>query len=731
MLRPLLSVCHGLRAIALSRYCNLCKLELASSYTYKVACSLDIGRISYVGRPYPYDFGYSLINDLGHPTYHLAKELIIELDEGAIYSGALLGTLTRAPYEGCAFPLVRKLILRIFMDMTDDDYKEELSKRALRSKGHSVTWPINTYRPDALYDSVDEEDEDDKVSDSGEDADSDVNAGADSNADAGLDSDAGSGSGSDPDEDADTDTDKDADSDEGVDAVSNEDENFDSGPDEETNTDKDSDEDTNADSDENADTDSDEDEDDPFVSLADFCAFMQGENQMAPRIVEGDKYVKGDSDEDDDYDMIRPNLNKTTDPYVLRANITAFVQWIKQMAPLVDDIDVRPRPYLLYERCTDLYGSLVTQLFQLSKQVTYNDRELFPVPLKLQPNQICDLEEIGDFVHLCFSAGSNQSPFIELAQRSAQTLRSLRIGHSSYSGLGNYILDTKGGYVSYPRLLTLCLVRMDNVDSAEYPTLPGAVPFPNLRRLHVYITYPFTDDTLFRGNAATLEHLKMRMDYHSYNAVSKHNVFTPGSHPKLRCVDVSFSYDMRINRGATIADRLKYILRIGSGATVRTIDGPMDSDDLMQALLVFESFACIRVLSLPHIRLNFWDTISLIGSLPLLSDLITSPPLIEDMSGDFISENRPKFVISEFAKLSEKFRCWMFVQKGLVGDIKNVWAILLLALVCPNFDCAAPVFAERKEFMEQMEATIAIDCFQEYAPRLRRLLYSSWDGKQD
>ncbi|KAJ2805626.1 hypothetical protein H4S07_003975, partial [Coemansia furcata] len=415
------------------------------------------------------------------------------------------------------------------MDMTDNDYKEELSKIVLRAKRHSETRSINTHRPDTLYASVDEEDEDDdKVSDSREDADCSVNADADSNADAGTESDEDAGA--DTDEDAVSNEDENADSDDGVDAYASSDGDVDSDKDsdEDADADKDSDEDTNTDAAENADTDSatdedsdadtntNEDWDDTFVLEADISAFMQRVNQMGPLIVEGN--------DDGDYDMIRPNLNKTTDPYVLRANITAFVQRIKQMAPLVDDIELRPRPYLLYEKCTDLYGSLVTQLFQLSKHVTYNDRELFPVPLKLQPNQICDLEEIGDFTHLYFGTKSDQSPFVQLAQRSVLTLRSLRIGHSSYSGLGDFILDTKGGYVSYPHMLTLSLVRTDNADSAEYPTLPGAVPFPNLRHLLMDITYPFTDDMLFRGNAATLEHLKMRMDYHSYNTVSKHNV---------------------------------------------------------------------------------------------------------------------------------------------------------------------------------------------------------------
>ncbi|KAJ2831092.1 hypothetical protein GGI24_001695 [Coemansia furcata] len=54
--------------------------------------------------------------DLGYPTHHLARTLDIEIDEESIYSGEALTLLSRAPYDGCAFPLVLKIILLIVMD---------------------------------------------------------------------------------------------------------------------------------------------------------------------------------------------------------------------------------------------------------------------------------------------------------------------------------------------------------------------------------------------------------------------------------------------------------------------------------------------------------------------------------------------------------------------------------------------------------------------------------------
>ncbi|KAJ2755841.1 hypothetical protein GGI19_001302, partial [Coemansia pectinata] len=50
-------------------------------------------------------------NNLGYPTHNLARTLEIEIDEECIYSGAALSRLSRAPYDGCAFPLVRRIVL--------------------------------------------------------------------------------------------------------------------------------------------------------------------------------------------------------------------------------------------------------------------------------------------------------------------------------------------------------------------------------------------------------------------------------------------------------------------------------------------------------------------------------------------------------------------------------------------------------------------------------------------
>ncbi|KAJ2745068.1 hypothetical protein GGI19_006541 [Coemansia pectinata] len=394
------------------------------------------------------------------------------------------------------------------------------------------------------------------------------------------------------------------------------------------------------------------------------------------------------------------------------------------MTPRVVDIEVLPKPFHYGEESRGLYGSLVTQLFQLAKRITYCDGRATSVPVELQLNQICNL------VHISFDIELEPNPFVLLAQRSSLTLQSLSIGPNSYVGLEGIIQETEGNYVAYPRLHMLKLFEMHRSDSGDLPTCPGVVPFPSLRHLHMDICHPFGDDTIFRGNTATLEYLKIELDYRSYHVFSEYDVFTPVSHPKLQCVDITFFGDGARGPDLDAADYLEYVLNIGSQATVRTINGHMDDNELALALYLFEDFACIRVLSLPGLCwLEFVDVIELIKSLPLLSDLTTSPTQLKLLPEDVTVDEFPEFMITVFAGLNDQFRCWSFMQTGVGNEV--VRSVLLLALVCPNFSYAVPLPAERKEFMKLMEETIATDYFQEYTPSLRRLLFDGWNGKQD
>ncbi|KAJ2885182.1 hypothetical protein H4R27_001553 [Coemansia aciculifera] len=133
----------------------------------------------------------------------------------------------------------------------------------------------------------------------------------------------------------------------------------------------------------------------------------------------------------------------------------------------------------------------------------------------------------------------------------------------------------------------------------------------------------------------------------------------------------------------------------------------------------------IQVLSMSRMDLSIWDAIALIKSLPLLSDLHTRYlTLGERLRG--IKENElPDYVRITYAPMGKRFRCWKAAGSSNHGELAT--CMLLLALVCPNFDYAA-VSSYRDPFIEAMKEKIGEPGFRQDAPRLRRLLFNGWQG---
>ncbi|KAJ2860976.1 hypothetical protein GGH94_005187, partial [Coemansia aciculifera] len=148
-----------------------------------------------------------------------------------------------------------------------------------------------------------------------------------------------------------------------------------------------------------------------------------------------------------------------------------------------------------------------------------------------------------------------------------------------------------------------------------------------LRRLRVDIDYPLGDDTLFRGNEATLEQLFMKLYHATVDVITRYKVFGTKTHLKLRYVYISQIYDARVGIFANEDAYLQFALNIGPHAQARKI-GDLMFLWLDHALPLFISCPDIKTLSLPDTAMMFWDVINLIKALPYLSDLYTKAPFL-------------------------------------------------------------------------------------------------------
>ncbi|KAJ2460648.1 hypothetical protein GGF42_000701, partial [Coemansia sp. RSA 2424] len=531
---PLLWVCHNFRTFVHARFCD--KYELR----------MEEGKDGYVGSRLSWPLRFRKID---YPTHQLAKHLIYEVSFRSIYSGKALQWLSSAPYDGCAFPLVRKLAIRLCLD---DEYRQIY-------EGNHPPGGLDSYPPETT------------------------------------------------------------------------------------------------------------------------------------------------------------------------ANIAAFVQRVKQVAPDIRKVDVwsYSNAEELVKRRDIHIMDLIQQLYDIVEVKAAITRDSVVLV------EYMDLEPIRDLVRVAYRIEATSSRIIPLVRRSAQTLQSLdltAVAHIDYTELIRDP-DSGGRWVEYPCLHTLGLYSEYETVLSRNSISNGAVPFPRLRRVEMRWSYPFGDDVLFRGNAATLEYLEILPDPQMVSILKRHSVFTPTSHPKLQCVNINLRFSDVPGAFATTSEFLKFALTIAPRASVLTI--PYLSrfgGRLTMELEVLGNHDRLQVLSLYSATLSFWDIVNLIKSLPLLSDLKTGNPTMDELPRGVTLAQLPGYARSTYAPMGKRFRCWHinFSPSIRLGNLAT--CVLVLALVCPNFDYAAVDGRHCEQFMQEMKKQIAEPWFSPGAPRLRRLLFNGWRG---
>ncbi|KAJ2886839.1 hypothetical protein H4R27_000371 [Coemansia aciculifera] len=260
-----------------------------------------------------------------------------------------------------------------------------------------------------------------------------------------------------------------------------------------------------------------------------------------------------------------------------------------------------------------------------------------------------------------------------------------------------------------------------NFGESQRPEFPGAVPFPSLWRLDIGYVYPFGDDMVFRGNAVTLESLILKPSPGTVRILKEYRVFTPVSHPRLQHVRVLLKPNSEPNIFASDVDYMRFVLSIGSSAPVRTMFDRLNNPGLQSILPVLGEHTCIQVLALGMLHLDLWEAIALVKALPLLSDLYTADPTI--VPWPVPMHKLPAHVIANYAPTGNRLRCWHFDINSDNGLKNVVRCVLLLALVCQNFDYADVGIIYIATFMSLMKRMVTTDGFRPHATRLRRLLF--------
>ncbi|KAJ2105877.1 hypothetical protein GGI16_002170 [Coemansia sp. S142-1] len=214
--------------------------------------------------------------------------------------------------------------------------------------------------------------------------------------------------------------------------------------------------------------------------------------------------------------------------------------------------------------------------------------------------------------------------------------------------------------------------------------------------------------------------------------LKEHRVFTPNSHPNLKCVILDIPPSDMPDVFASGVEYMQFVLSIAPGASVRHIvELDQYPEDCILELSMFKNHGCIQILYLPSMTLTIWQAITLVESLPLLSDLSTKAPVLGELLQGLSIAELPDYVRSNYAPMGKRFRCWHYYDSSERDYEEVTTCVLLLALACPNFDYAvfdSAVFDYRhcEPFMKVMRKRIDEPEFSQDAPRLKRLLFNGW-----
>ncbi|KAJ2059857.1 hypothetical protein GGI17_004130 [Coemansia sp. S146] len=277
------------------------------------------------------------------------------------------------------------------------------------------------------------------------------------------------------------------------------------------------------------------------------------------------------------------------------------------MAPMADRVGI------LIEYCH--FNEPHSPVHQFSDLVAQLSRRVVDIEYKLDRQPIIvdqQLNGLRNIVYASFAYTNDSEQIMQLAKSNASTLQVLKISLMSIIDIIGLLQDADGSYMQYPCLQTFRLRGPRGLDIPRQLTFPGAVPFPCLQHLEIGYMNPFGDDTVFRGNAATLETLSLSSSPGMARIIWEYRGFTPVSHPKLWRVRLGLELDYEPDIFETDVEYMRFVLSIGANAPMSTVFGLFAGTVFQTVIPVIGEYTCIQVLVLGSLYLNLWDAIALI-----------------------------------------------------------------------------------------------------------------------
>ncbi|KAJ2714027.1 hypothetical protein H4R19_001945 [Coemansia spiralis] len=323
---------------------------------------------------------------------------------------------------------------------------------------------------------------------------------------------------------------------------------------------------------------------------------------------------------------------------------------------------------------------------------------------------------------LCAHVHGNQESVAQLLALNSERLLDLDLTFSDIGVLRAMVYNGDTG-ISYPRLYKLVLTAKHRGRSLEEPLVTAGCPFPALRHLHLDTDYPFSDDTLFRGNHATLEYLHMFPDRRPLSILRGYLASVDATMGSLRRLVMVYPPQERPDDAMDVPTAKALVSRLVP--SVRSLalhvrGERLDTADGLAWAGLFPSQ--VSTLKVTCRDLDIDEFIMLLKGMPQLKTLECDQGgegNLEDMGKEWLDG-----LYTAHYPLNSSFWCWKLYRVKWATYDQVVALTMVLAILCPNF---AGFTYDNRRMIAYSDYTIEelcqSDMFSSYASRISRILY--------
>ncbi|KAJ2711497.1 hypothetical protein H4R19_003220 [Coemansia spiralis] len=270
-----------------------------------------------------------------------------------------------------------------------------------------------------------------------------------------------------------------------------------------------------------------------------------------------------------------------------------------------------------------------------------------------------------------------------MAQMVVLNLQSLQV--LDLADMGMEFLETMvgsdGASISYLQMTKLVMQSVNHNPSQHDTLTTTGCPFPALCHLEITDGYPFSDDTLFRGNYEMLESLDLAYGIQAFKVLNEHLAANGAMLCSLRHLTIIHRRWEVGNDGEVMLAAVAPIIQRAPSLQSLSV---FLSDEYHCTFNVVAWLGCIpkqvRMLSVKGKDLNTNEFIMLVRELPSLESLTCGLEFDDETDtsqlGDLSTTNTP---------ISARFRRWNHIINHHGSNRNSDQWNKILAGLCPNF----------------------------------------------